>query len=89
MKWPPLIFGGIPPPVGTLISYASALGHAIHDGSGQHSLFTGVLLDNLDQPDIDIEQTLRRVFTHNSQGVQVTQTRSSLVTDFFFYPTRP
>jgi uncharacterized caspase-like protein len=80
------------PPVGTLISYASALGYAAHDGSGQHSLFTGALLDNLAQPDIDIEQTLRRVrrdVTRNSQGVQVPQTSSSLVTDFFFYPTRP
>jgi uncharacterized caspase-like protein len=80
------------PPVGTLISYASALGHAAHDGIGQHSLFAGALLDNLAQPDIDIEQTLRRVrrdVTRNSQGIQVPQTSSSLVGDFFFYPTRP
>lgn len=80
------------PPVGTLISYASSPGHAAHDGLGHHSLFTGALLDNLAQPDIDIEQTLRHVrrdVTRNSQGTQVPQTSSSLVTDFYFYPTRP
>jgi uncharacterized caspase-like protein len=79
------------PPVGTLISYASAPGFAAHDGSGRHSLFTGALLDNLAQPDIDIEQALRLVrrdVTRNSQGTQVPQTSSSLVTDFYFYPTR-
>ena len=80
------------PPVGTLISYASTPGFAAHDGVGRHSLFTGALLDNLAQPDIDIEQTLRRVrrdVTRNSQGAQVPQTSSSLVTDFYFYPTYP
>ncbi len=80
------------PPVGTLISYASSAGHAAHDGLGHHSLFTGALLDNLAQPDIDIEQTLRRVrrdVARNSQGTQVPQTISSLVSDFYFYPTRP
>ena len=80
------------PPVGTLISYASSAGFAAHDGLGHHSLFTGALLDNMAQPDIDIEQTLRRVrrdVIRNSQGTQVPQTSSSLVTDFYFYPTQP
>jgi uncharacterized caspase-like protein len=79
------------PPIGTIISYASAAGHAAHDGTGHHSLFTGALLDNLASPDIDIEHTLRQVrrdVIRNSQGEQVPQTNSSLVTDFFLYPTQ-
>ena len=78
------------PPVGTLISYASASGFAAHDGLGNHSLFTGALLDNLSMPDIDIEQTLRHVrrdVIRNSQGAQIPQTSSSLVSAFFLYPT--
>lgn len=78
------------PPINTIISFASAAGHAAHDGTGNHSLFAGALLDNIATPDINIEQTLRHVrrdVIRNSQGAQVPQTSSSLVTDFFFYPT--
>jgi uncharacterized caspase-like protein len=78
------------PPVGTLISYASTPGHAAHDGNGHHSIFAGALLDNLATPDVDIEKTLRLVrrdVIRNSQGVQVPQTNSSLITEFFLYPT--
>lgn len=80
------------PPIGTLISYASSPGYAAHDGTGDHSVFTGALLDNLATPDVDIETMLRSVrrdALRNSQGIQVPQTSSSLVTDFFFYPTQP
>lgn len=79
------------PPVGTLISYASAPGAAAHDGTGHHSIFAGALLDNLAAPDVDIEKTLRLVrrdVIRNSQGAQVPQTSSSLITEFFLYPTR-
>jgi len=77
------------PPIGTLISYASAPGSVAHDGRGNHSVFTGALLDNLAHPDNDIEQVLRfvrRDVISNSQGTQIPQTVSSLVTDFMLYP---
>lgn len=79
------------PPIGTLISYASATGSAAHDGSGNHSIFTGALLDNLGRPDTDIETMLRLVrrdVIQNSQGTQVPQTSSALVSEFMFYPTQ-
>lgn len=79
-----------PPPINTLVSYAATVGAAAYDGISNHSIFTGALLDNLRQPDIDIEvmlRSVRRDVIVNSQGKQIPQTLSALVSDFYLFPT--
>lgn len=80
------------PPLNTILSYAATIGAAAYDGAAKHSLFTGALLDHLQQPDVDIEtmlRTVRREVIMNSQGVQIPQTYSALVSGFHLNPTRP
>lgn len=70
------------PPPETLISFATAAGTAAYDGTGQHSLFAGALLDHLANPDLDITLMLRKVrrdVLSNSDGKQIPQTLSALV----------
>ncbi|GLQ35289.1 hypothetical protein GCM10007939_15720 [Amylibacter marinus] len=78
------------PPIGTIISFASTTGAAAFDGTGGHSLFTGALLDNLRTENTDIEVVLRAVRRDvivNSDGTQIPQTASGLVSNFYINPT--
>ncbi|MCP5074761.1 MAG: caspase family protein [Rhodobacteraceae bacterium] len=77
------------PRVGTLISFATTPGHIAYDGLGNHSPYTGALLDHLETPGVDIELVLRRVRRDvmvNSQGQQVPWTETSLLSGFQLAP---
>lgn len=79
------------PDVETLIAFSSAAGSATYDGTGRHSLFAGALLDNIGSENIDIELMLRAVrrdVLRSSDGYQLPQTYSSLVSPFFLAPTQ-
>lgn len=76
--------------VGTLIAYATAPGETAADGVGEHSPFTGALLEHLATPGLEVGQLLRRVratVLERTGGRQVTWDSSSLVEgEFYFVP---
>ncbi|MEM7241153.1 MAG: caspase family protein [Pseudomonadota bacterium] len=55
------VFQPLLPPENMLVSYASSFGAAAHDGTGNHSLFAGALLDYMATPNMDVEIMLRHV----------------------------
>lgn len=73
-----------------LLVLSSSPGSVAYDGSGKHSLFAGAFLDNMAAPDLDIELMLRDVrrdVLRNSEGAQLPQTYSSMVSSFTLAPT--
>ena len=75
---------------GTIYGYAAAPGEVAFDGQGLTSPFVDGLLGALDMPGLPIERvmkvTMQRV-AELTDGEQIPWTSSSLVGDFYFYPT--
>ena len=74
-------------PSGTLISFATRPGSVASDGSGQHGLYTEHLLQAVDEPNLQIEQALKRVVSgvkKSSQGQQEPWMEGSIDGDFYF-----
>ncbi|MEI7614629.1 MAG: caspase family protein, partial [Betaproteobacteria bacterium] len=78
-------------PTGTLISYATAPGSAAADGTGEHGLYTSALLQQLNEPGMEMEKVFKRVrekVLATSQGAQTPWESNSTVGDFYFRPQR-
>tara|TARA_A100000171_G_C2139093_1_gene153110 strand:+ start:5909 stop:7390 length:1482 start_codon:yes stop_codon:yes gene_type:complete len=75
-------------PKGTLIAYSTSPGETALDyGSGRNSIYTGSLLNHIDDPNIPIEEFFKRVRTSvffMSKGKQTSWEHTSLIGDFFF-----
>ena len=75
-------------PSGTYIAYSTAPNKAASDGSGEHGLYTEMLLRALENPkgkDLeDIFKEVRRYVIDESEGLQKPWDNSSLLGDFYF-----
>ena len=74
-------------PSGTLISFATRPGSVAADGTGKNGLYTEHLLRQIDEPNIPIEQVLKRVVTgvkQASNGRQEPWMEGSIEGDFYF-----
>ncbi len=75
-------------PKGTLIAYSTSPGETAQDyGSGRNSIYTGALLNHVDDPNIPVEEFFKRVRTtvySISGGKQTSWEHTSLIGDFFF-----
>jgi uncharacterized caspase-like protein len=75
--------------VGTLIAFATAPGRLAEDGDSDHSPFTKALLDNIEQPGIEVRRMMsnvRREVRELTGGRQVPWENSALEGDFYFKP---
>ena len=73
----------------TLIAFSTQPGHYALDGDGEHSPFTGALLDHLTERNKDIQWILRRVredVMSLTSDEQVPWDHSSLTGDFIVHP---
>ena len=82
--------------VGTLIAYATGPGDVAADGQGEHSPFTGALLDHIGTPGLEVRVLLSRVreeVLEQTSKRQVPWDSSSLLGEFYFnlapQPTAP
>lgn len=69
--------------------FATAQGKAAYDGIGQHSLFTGALLDEMIRPNVNLETiigSVRAEVFKNSNGQQLPRSRSTLLSEIILYP---
>src|SRR5262245_17215846 len=76
-------------PAGSIVAYSTAPGTEAEDGTGQNSPYTSALLKVIPEPNLPIEQALKRVrlLVHEStDGRQTPWESSSLISDFEFYP---
>jgi uncharacterized caspase-like protein len=75
-------------PKGTLIAFSTSPGEKAMDyGAGRNSIYTGALLNHIDDPNIPIEDFFKRVRTsvHTlSNGKQTSWEHTSLIGDFYF-----
>ena len=74
-------------PVGTYIAYATAPGNVASDGKGRNGIYTKHLLDQLQKPNIKLEDMFKRVriaVESETNGAQVPWENSSLKGDFYF-----
>ena len=69
------------PPANHIIMYATGAGTVASDGTGRNGLFTGHLLNNLKQPEIDIAEVFRRTMSDVARASNYEQ-RPALYTDF-------
>ncbi len=77
-------------PTGTMIAYATAPGSVASDGSGQNGLYTEELLKQISKPGLKIEEVFKYVrgnVVQKSSGMQTPWESSSLIGDFYFYPS--
>jgi hypothetical protein len=75
-------------PTGSIVSYATAPGMEALDGAGDNSPFTAALVDVAKEPNLPIEQALKRIRlnVHNAtEGRQTPWESSSLTSDFAFF----
>jgi len=75
----------------TLLVFAASPGRTASDGSGQNSPFTTALLNNIDQPGVEVELMMKRVTREVHQatrGEQTPERLSRLTSDFVFVPSR-
>jgi len=75
-------------PTGSIVSYATAPGMEALDGAGDHSPFTAALVDVVKEPNLPIEQALKRVRLNvhkATDGQQTPWESSSLTSDFSFF----
>ena len=78
--------------VGTLIAYATGPGDVASDGDGEHSPFTGALLDHIATPGLEVRQVLGRVrdeVLKQTGERQVPWDSSSLRGEFYFRVAAP
>jgi uncharacterized caspase-like protein len=81
--------GQIDSAVGTLIAFATAPGRVAEDGDTAHSPFTQALLDNIEQPGIEVRRMMsnvRRQVREATAGRQIPWENSALEGDFYFKP---
>ncbi len=74
-------------PSGSIIAYATAPGKVAADGNDDNGLFTGELLDAMEEPGLRIEDIFKRVRSNverRSGGSQLPWTASALKGDFYF-----
>ncbi|MFT6045675.1 MAG: hypothetical protein ACI9WC_001376 [Arenicella sp.] len=74
-------------PVGTIIAYSTAPGDVAIDGAGRNGLYTKHLLNEMDKPNIKLEDVFKKVrvaVEGETQGSQVPWENSSLKGDFYF-----
>ena len=79
------------PPANHIIMYATGAGTVANDGTGRNGLFTGLLLNNLKQPGMDINEIFRRTMSDVSRASNNEQ-RPALYTDFaetVYFGSRP
>jgi uncharacterized caspase-like protein len=73
--------------VGTLIAYSTGPGDVAADGQGEHSPFTGALLDHISTPGLEVRVILSRVreeVLERTSKRQVPWDSSSLLGEFYF-----
>ena len=78
-------------PSGTLIAYSTAPGSTASDGSGNNSLYTTALLENIIRPNIPILQmfqSVRATVSQKSSKGQIPWEATSLIGDFYFNPEK-
>lgn len=74
-------------PSGTLIAYSTAPGSTASDGSGNNSLYTSAILENIVRPNIPILQmfqNVRAIVSQKSSKEQIPWESTSLTGDFYF-----
>lgn len=89
-RWRSGAISGLAPvyaPKGTIIAYATSPGQTALDGSGNNGLYTGALLQHIDDKRINIENMFKRVrhtVSALSNNEQITWEHTSLMGDFYF-----
>ena len=71
----------------TMISFATAPGAVAFDGVGNHSPYTQAIVDNIDEPGLELNELFRRVrgdVREATGGDQIAWTTSTLETRFYF-----
>ena len=71
----------------TMISFATAPGAVAYDGVGRHSPYTQAIVDNVDEPGLEINELFRRVrgdVREATRGEQIAWTTSTLESRFYF-----
>lgn len=74
-------------PSGTVVAYATGPGEVASDGDGQNGLYTQELLRNMREPNLKIEEVLKRTriaVKEKTNGQQVPWENTSLDGDFYF-----
>jgi hypothetical protein len=74
-------------PRGTIIAFATSPGQTASDGRPGNGVYTGALLQHIDDPDCPIETVFKRVrnaVAAETDGKQVTWEHTSLAGDFYF-----
>jgi len=75
-------------PKGTYIAYSTSPGKAASDGSGEHGLYTEMLLRALQESKgqklEDVFKTVRKYVLDSSEGLQNPWENSSIIGDFYF-----
>ncbi len=74
-------------PSGTVVAYATGPGEVASDGDGKNGLYTQELLKNLNEPNLKIEDVLKRTrisVKEKTKGQQVPWENTSLDGDFYF-----
>jgi formylglycine-generating enzyme required for sulfatase activity len=74
-------------PEGSIIAYATSLGNVASDGEGRNGLFTNYLLQYIKQPNLTIDEVLKKTgaaVSQASNGQQSPWQLSSFYGDFYF-----
>jgi len=81
-------FAPVNAPKGTLIAFSTSPGEGAKDGGfGDHSFYTGALLQYIGRERLSVEELFKKVrktVSHLTQGKQTPWEHTSLVGDFFF-----
>jgi hypothetical protein len=78
-------------PTGSLIAYSTAPGEVAADGPERNGIFTKHLIQHMLEPNLPIEQVLKRVrinVANETNGRQIPWESSSLMGDFYFNPEK-
>ena len=79
-------------PTGSLVAYATAPGDVAADGNEKNGIFTKYLIRHMSEPNLSIEQVLKRVridVAGQTNGRQIPWESSSLMGDFYFNSKKP
>ncbi len=81
-------FAAVSAPKGTLVAFSTSPGDGAKDGGyGNHSLYTGALLNYIGREWISVEELFKKVrktVSNLSQGMQTPWEHTSLIGDFYF-----
>jgi uncharacterized caspase-like protein len=78
-------------PSGSILAYATSPGKVAADGSGRNGLYTSRLLEHIARPGVPIELMFKNVridVVKASDGGQIPWESSSLISNFFFVPSK-